>query len=183
MEAATQTSGERIGTGAEPIESQEWLREFGERYLAAWNALDPDAVAACAHEDVIWRDPALPEPAHGREGVADFVRESARSFPDLAFSELGDPATTDDGRVAYAPWLMTGTNTGPIDPPGFAPTGKRVELRGIDVWQFRDGLIWRYQAVYDFSEIARQLGLMPPRGGFAEKAMVRAQRLRSRLPG
>ena len=35
MEAATTT---RIGEGAEPIESMEWLREFGERYLAAWNS-------------------------------------------------------------------------------------------------------------------------------------------------
>jgi hypothetical protein len=77
---------------------------------------------------------------------------------------------------------MVGTNTGPIDPPGFAPTGKRVDVRGFDVWQFRDDLIWRYEALYDFSGIARQLGLLPARGGFAERATVRAQRLRSRLP-
>ncbi len=89
----------------------------------------------------------------------------------------------EDRRVAYTPWVMTATNTGPIDPPGFSPTGKRVEVRGIDVWQFRGGLIWRYEAVYDFSDVARQLGLMPPRGGFAERAMVRGQRLRSKLPG
>ena len=63
MEAAT---GTRIGEGAEPIESMEWLREFGERYEAAWNSGDAAAVAACAHEDVIWIDPALAEPAIGR---------------------------------------------------------------------------------------------------------------------
>src|SRR5688572_27881636 len=183
MEAATRAVDERIGDGAEPIESVEWLREFAERYQSAWNSLDPDRVAACASEDVLWRDPALPEPARGREGVAGFVRQSARTFPDLSFVEPGDLAITDDRRVAYMPWVMTGTNTGPIDPPGFAPTGKRVEVRGIDVWQFRGGLIWRYEALYDFSDLARQLGLAPPRGGFAERAMVRAQQLRSKLPG
>ncbi|MGH2986135.1 MAG: ester cyclase [Solirubrobacterales bacterium] len=179
MEAATQT---RIGEGAEPIESMEWLREFGERYLAAWNSGDPTAVAACTHEDVVWIDPALAEPAIGRAAVGDFVREGVAAFPDMTFSELGEPAIADDSRAAYVPWLMTGTNTGPIDPPGFAATGKAIAVKGFDVWQFRDGLIWRYEAIYDFSAMARQLGLLPPRGGLAERAMVRAQRLRSRLP-
>jgi steroid delta-isomerase-like uncharacterized protein len=171
----------RIGEGAEPIESVEWLREFGERYLGAWNSHDPDAVAACASEDVVWVDPALVEPARGRAELADFVRTSCAAFPDLSFEELGDPAITDDSRAAYAPWRMVGTNTGPIDPPGFAATGKRIEIRGFDVWRFRGGLIWRYEALYDFSEIARQLGLLPPRGGRAERMMAGAQRLRSRL--
>lgn len=183
MEAATRTSGERIGTEAEAIESPQWLRAFVDRYLAAWNSLDPDAVAACVAEDVVWNDPALPAPAHGRAGVAEFVRQSARGFPDMSFAERGEPGVTADGRVVYAPWLMTATNTGPIDPPGFAPTGKRIEVRGIDVWQFRGGLIWRYEAAYDFADLARQLGMMPPRGGLAERALVRAQRLRSKLPG
>jgi steroid delta-isomerase-like uncharacterized protein len=179
MEAAT---GTRIGEGAEPIESMEWLREFGERYLAAWNSGDPAAVAACAHEDVVWVDPALAEPASGRAAVADFVRQSVAAFPDMTFSDPGEPAIADDSRAAYVPWLMTGTNTGPIDPPGFAATGKRIAVKGFDVWQFREGLIWRYEAIYDFSAMARQLGLMPPRGGFAEGALARAQRLRSKLP-
>jgi predicted ester cyclase len=110
------------------------------------------------------------------------VRQSVAAFPDMTFSEPGDPAIAEGSRAAYVPWLMTGTNTGPIDPPGFAPTGKRIEVKGFDVWQFRDGLIWRYEAIYDFSAMVRQLGLLPPRGGFAERAMARAQRLRSRLP-
>jgi steroid delta-isomerase-like uncharacterized protein len=180
MEATTAT---RLGTGAEPIESMEWLRGFAEPYLAAWNARDPEAVAARVAEDVVWVDPALPEAARGREAVAAFVASSRRAFPDLTFEEPGEPAISDDRLVAYAPWRMTGTNTGPIDPPGLAPTGRRIDIAGIDVWQFRGGLIWRYRAVYDFAEISRQLGLMPPRGGRAETLMVRAQRLRARLPG
>lgn len=172
----------RIGAGAEAIESVGWLVEFGERYLAAWNSHDPAAVAACAHADVIWVDPALAEPARGRAEVAAFAEASCAGFPDLRFSEPGPPAITDDSLAAYVPWRMTATNSGPIDPPGFAATGKTIDVKGFDVWQFRDGLIWRYEAIYDFSEIARQLGLMPPRGGVAERAMVRAQRLRSKLP-
>ena len=136
MEAAT---GTRIGEGAEPIESMEWLREFGERYEAAWNSGDAAAVAACAHEDVIWIDPALAEPAMGRAGVADFVRTSVQAFPDLTFSEPGEPAIADDSLAAYVPWQMTGTNSGPIDPPGFAATGKRIESRASTSGSFATG--------------------------------------------
>lgn len=178
---ATAGTESTIGKGAEPIEGSEWLREFGERYLEAWNSHDPAAVASCATADVVWVDPALADPARGRDELADFVRASCIAFPDLRFSESGPPAIADGDRAAYAPWRMVGTNTGPIDPPGFAATGKTVQVSGFDIWQFRDGLIWRYEAIYDFTAIARQLGLMPPRGGFAERAMVGAQRLRSRL--
>jgi steroid delta-isomerase-like uncharacterized protein len=177
MEAATE-----LGAGAESIENMEWLREFGDRYLAAWNAHDPDAVAACVAEDIVWEDPALPEAARGRPEVAEFVRASATAFPDYRFSEPGAPAIGDEGRVAYVPWRMTATNTGPIDPPGFAPTGRGFEVEGVDLWRFRGGLIWRYRAVYDFAGMARQLGLLPDRGGLAERGIVRIQRLRARLP-
>lgn len=166
---------------ADTIEA-EFLREFGDRYLRAWNDHDPRAVAGCVAEDVIWIDPALPEPARGRAEVAEFVVTGNVAFPDYRFEEPAPPAIAGDGLTAYVPWRMSGTNTGPIDPPGFAPTGKRFAIDGIDVWQFRDGLIWRYRAVYDFTELGRQLGLMPPRGGAFERASVLAQRLRSRLP-
>lgn len=73
MEAATE-----LGAGAERIES-EWLREFGDRYQAAWSAYDPDAVAVCVTEDIVSEDPALPEPAHGRAEVAEFGMQRLRS--------------------------------------------------------------------------------------------------------
>jgi hypothetical protein len=77
---------------------------------------------------------------------------------------------------------MAGTNTGPIDPPGLPATGRRMSIRGIDVWQFRDGLIWRYEAIYDFAAVGRQLGLLPARGSRAESLMIGARKLRARLP-
>ena len=181
MEATTQAPAQ-IGAGAEPIESAEWLREFNGRYQAAWDARDPQAVAACVAEDVTWIDPAVAEPLHGRDGVAWFVEQSVTAFPDLKFTEPGPPAISEDSLAAFVPWHMTGTNTGPIDPPGFTATGRSIALGGVDIWRFRDGLIWRYEAVWDFAELARQLGLLPPRGGSAEAWMARTQRLRARLP-
>ena len=51
--------------------------------------------------------------------------------------------------------------------------------------RFRDGLIWRYRSVYNYSVVGRQLGLALPRGGRLERAIVSVQRIvvaRKRLP-
>ncbi|MFX0575233.1 ester cyclase [Nocardia nepalensis] len=167
---------------AEPIESQAWLAEFTANYIKGWNTGDAAAVAECATEDTIWHDPSLGEPALGRAGVGEFVNDTVRSFPDVAYTNPFPPLIAADGRVAVVPWRMAGTHLGPIDPPGFAATGKKIDLLVIDIWQFRSGLIWRSQATWNLNEMLLQLGLMPPRGSTAERAMARAQRVRSRLP-
>jgi len=170
-----------IGEGADVIESIDWLHRFAERYVGAWNAHDPEAVAACASEDVYWDDPGLAKPARGRVELAAFVRAGVTAFPDYKFTHRGAVAISDDRRAAYVPVRMTGTNTGRIDPPGLAATGRRFAFDAIDVWTFRGGLLWRYRAAYDFASLARQLGLMPPREGLIERGAVRLQRLGSRF--
>lgn len=165
----------------EPIEP-EALRGFCRTYLDAWNSHAPLQVAACATADVVWDSPALPEPARGRAAVADLVSATVTAFPDYEFTQSSPWAIAEDQLTAYVPWRMTGTNTGSFEPPGYAPTGNSIDLRGIDVWQLRDGRIWRYEAVYNYSVVARQLGLAMPRGGTIERIAVHAQRLLVRLP-
>ncbi|WP_157386705.1 ester cyclase [Nocardia terrae] len=166
---------------AEPIESLAWLGEFTERYIAGWNTGDADAVAACVTEDTVWHDPSLGEPALGRAGVAKFVVDTVQSFPDVRYTNALPPMLTPGSRAAIVPWRMAGTHLGLIEPPGFAATGKRFDVMVIDLWQFRSGLIWRSRAVWDLQEMLLQLGLMPPRGSAAERAMAGAQRLKSKL--
>jgi hypothetical protein len=74
---------------------------------------------------------------------------------------------------------MRGTMTGPLDPPGFAPTGRSMEVEGVDLWTMRDGRIARYRAFYDLNDLARQLAIAPPAGSRAERAMVRLQRMQA----
>ena len=150
--------------------------ELADRYLLAWNSHDPSQVAACAAPDVTWNSPALHHPGRGRAAVAELVASTARAFPDYEFSRPATWAIAEDERTAYIPWRMTGTHTGRFDPPGYAPSGKPIDLHGIDVVRLRDGLIWHHESVYDYSLVTRQLGLAIARGGRVERLAVRAQR-------
>jgi steroid delta-isomerase-like uncharacterized protein len=132
-------------------------------------------------EDIVWSDPALPAPVYGVTAVQEFMRASFRTFSDLHFSEPDPPHfTVTDQHVAWA-WRMEGTMTGPADPPGFAPTGKRMRVDGVDLWTMRDGRIARYRAVYDMTDLARQLGIMPAHGSVGERATVALQKLQARF--
>ena len=157
-----------------------FAEDFGHRWIDAWNRRDAEGLAALCTEDVEFTDPAIGT-VHGRAAVADWVRTCARAFPDYEFSEPEPPYLAADRPKAIVPWRMTGTNTGPMEPPGFAPTGKRVDLEGVDHWWFRDGLVERYRADYDSTGLSRQLGLVPAMGSKGEQAMVRLQRATSRL--
>jgi len=164
-----------------PVASSTDLKEFTERYAAAWNACDTDAMAELITDDIVWVDPAMPEPARGIPAVQEFMRTSFQVFPDLRFSEPDPPHLTVDGdRVAWA-WTMEGTFRGPIDPPGFAPTGKRMKVDGVDLWQMRDGRIADYRAFYDMNEVVRQLGILPEPGSRAERMSAGLQRLQVRF--
>ena len=157
-----------------------FLTDFSHRWLDAWNRRDGAALGRLCTEDVVFFDPAIGE-IHGREAVAGWVATCARAFPDYAFDEPGPGLLSDDGTNAIVPWRMRGTNTGPMQPPGFAPTGRPVTVEGVDHWWLRDGLVARYRADYDVLGMMRQLGIMPERGSREERAMVRLQRVRTRL--
>jgi len=168
-----------VGESSAGIASE--LREFADRYQAAWNGCDADALSELITDDILWADPALPLPARGKAEVAEFMRTSFRAFPDLRFSEPDPPAMASSGDLVMWAWHMQGTHRGVIDPPGFVPTGRSIGIDGVDQWTMRDGRIARYRAFYDTNELARQLGIVPAPGSRAERGMVVLQRLQARL--
>jgi steroid delta-isomerase-like uncharacterized protein len=172
MSAATPATG----AGLDPA----FLDDFAHRWLAAWNAYDAEALAALCTEDVEFFDPAI-QTVRGRAAVAEWVRTCGRAFPDYHFEEPEPAYASRDRQKAIAPWRMIGTNTGPLEPPGFAPTDRSVVIEGVDHWWFRDGLVERYRADYDLTGVMRQLGLAPQPGSLPERVLVRLQRLGARM--
>jgi steroid delta-isomerase-like uncharacterized protein len=145
-------------TPAETLTS-EWVKEFGDRYFAAWNSRQPERLLELMTEDVVYEDPSWPETMRGHAAVREFLEFVWRAFPDMEFKEEGPLIAVDEPRAA---WPVDGwaTNTGPFDPPGMPPTGKRWKGEGVDILDFRDGKIARLRIRYDRTESLKELGFL-----------------------
>lgn len=152
-----------------------------ERWLAAWNSHQLDRVLELLTDDVELRDDSWPTPMRGHAEVREFVEALWRAMPDMRFELITGPYVIPGEARASFQWRGSGTFTGPMHPPGFAPTGRRWELDGADFHEYRDGRIARARVVVDVMSISRQVGVLPAAGGRAERAMAAAQRGVARL--
>jgi steroid delta-isomerase-like uncharacterized protein len=134
------------------------LQDFIDRYNDAWNAHDIEAIVAMHTEDSVFENHVTGDVNVGREQIADAIGGIFGVFPDLHF----------DGRRQYIredlviqEWTATGTHEGRMSRGGveLAPTGKRVEYKGMDVIPIRDGLVARKDVYSDSVTLLRQLGL------------------------
>jgi steroid delta-isomerase-like uncharacterized protein len=159
----------------------DFVEDWGRRYLDAWNSHDADAIAALCTEDVVWKDPGLHEPAHGRDGVRRFVQVTARAFAGFHMEELGRPFISGEEPRVLVRYRMTGRMLGAWEYTNLAPTGREFDLLGVDEWTFSGELMSHYQTYYDSVDMARQLGILPPVGTTMDRAMAQLQHLRARF--
>jgi ketosteroid isomerase-like protein len=184
-QAYVAATGPTVGAAPLDIVTVEFARDFAHRFLAAWNSHDPQQLLALSTEDVLWEDPYIvPDGrARGHDAVHAWLRSVWRAFPDLHFSLLdaedGAPMSGlylsgDRTRVA-APWFGAGTMRGPLEPPGFAPTGRRIDQIGVDLWAFRGGKVCHVRTLTDVLAVARQIGAAPLPGSLGERLGVLLQ--------
>ena len=147
------------GTGAARPLSVEFIVDRARRWLVGWNAHDVEGLVSMCTEAVVWDDPALPDTVYGHDGVRGFLRAIFKTFPDLRI-EGTDGIFLTMGPRALVPYRLTGTMRGDWEPRGLTATGRTVDYRGIDDWEFGDGRLCRYNTHYDSLEAARQLGLL-----------------------
>jgi steroid delta-isomerase-like uncharacterized protein len=100
------------------------------------------------------------------------------AFPDFRFEILDVVA---EGERAAVRWHATGTFNGTARFEGMEPTGASVDLTGFDLLTIRDGKIQRNDAYMNGTQMAQQLGALPPAGSSAERAMLAALNLKTRL--
>lgn len=155
--------------------------DFLERLHAAVNAHDARAVAALCSDDIIWDDPAAPEQLHGREAVFHFHRDIMfPAIPDVAVEVVDGPYLSLDGTGVAVRLRIKGTMTGPMTPPGFAPTDAPIEFETAEFSHFDNGLLARHTVVLDMLSLARQIGAVPQAGGVADRVGVWLQHLAAR---
>jgi steroid delta-isomerase-like uncharacterized protein len=134
-------------------------KELLERYVELYNAGDLDACMELYAEDASQRmhDGVF----EGIDAIRERLARDLTAFPDAnyvveSFFAVGDKFGDE--------WTFTGTNTGPLRLPDgseIPPTGKPVEIRGMEYVEVRDGKIVVDNLYYDFLAAVAQLGLVP----------------------
>jgi steroid delta-isomerase-like uncharacterized protein len=150
--------------------------------VEAWNARDLPRFLAFLSDDVVWDDPAMQAPAVGREAVRRFSETVLRAFPDFHYRIRQPVCVAANGSRCAVPWTITATSLGWLEPPGFGPTGRRVQFDGVDLLELRDGRVSRILTLFNVLPVAGQLlsfHLPPPAGSWSERLLVWAQRLRA----
>lgn len=161
---------------------QETLDAQVRALIEAFNAHDIDRILAMFTDDAVWQAPSAPDPLVGRQPVAALLRGWFQAFPDFCFPPEDVVVYQSlDGTKGASHWRVTGTMTGPLDPPGFAATGRKFEVHGTCLYEFRDGRFSRHTIVYDSMDMLTQLGLMPAGDSWPSRTMVRLQRLTAKV--
>jgi len=154
------------------------LNALIDRSLAAWNARDPEAIAADFAPDATYWSPTLIDdddnagPAAARQDAAMLFT----AFPDFTLIERGRVGSEEDGRAALW-WEVSATFAGPLDPPGFAPTNGPVNNHGVSWVEVQAGHIVLFHLYFDLNALGRQIGAIPPPGSAGEKMVVTFQKL------
>ena len=123
---------------------------------------------------------------HWREdGVDDIVavgmlrgRDEMRQYFESLFAAMPDARMTVTRLVAgeqscAVEWRIEGTfDSAPY--MGIEPTGKHVEVRGLDLFELEDDQIVSNTGYFDGASFARQIGMLPADGSSADRAMKSA---------
>ncbi|MBJ6760568.1 ester cyclase [Myxococcaceae bacterium JPH2] len=91
--------------------------------------------------------------------VFDDFQGWATAFPD---GQVEVTQMVAQGDCVMAEIIGRGTHLGPLSSPQgpIAPTQRRVELRLVDVYLFRDGKVTGGRTYFDAMSLMRQLGLL-----------------------
>jgi predicted ester cyclase len=151
----------------------QFARQFLQRLHHAVNTHDAHAVAALCCDDVVWEDPAAPHTLHGRDAVLRFHRDIMfPALPDTRVELIDGPYLSMDGAAVAVRLRISGTMTGPLTPPGFAPTGGHLTFETAEFSHFEDGLLAHHVVILNMLDLARQIGAVPQDGTSAARAGI-----------
>src|SRR5262245_6076793 len=134
-------------------------RELLDLYVERYNAGDLDGVMNLYAEDAVQN---MPDGSfEGSDAIRARLAQELDGFTDVehtvrSFVEQGDSFCDE--------WTFAGTHAAPFaltDGRELAPTGKRVEIKGMELVRVRDGKVILNTLYYDNLAVAVQLGVIP----------------------
>jgi steroid delta-isomerase-like uncharacterized protein len=167
--ATAKEAGQPKAPGRRRITKRKAVEAHVRGYFDAIAARDPRALGEHWHDDGV--DDIVPLGVmRGRQQIEELFRELFAAVPDL---ETTVPRVVAGEKQAAVEWRMRGTFDGaPFQ--GIEPTGRPIEMRGLDLLEVEDGKIQSITGYYDGAEYARQIGMLPPHDSGAERAMTSA---------
>jgi len=150
----------------------EILREVFEETL---NRRDADALVPLWGEEIVEVFPHAT--LRGRDEVRNYFAETFAALPDF---QMEPERIVGEGEIVFVKWRLTGTFSG-ASWMGIAPTGTRLELRGMDCITVRNGLVAHNFVIFDQASFARQIGMLPGQDSAGDRAMTAAFNARTRL--
>ncbi|MEI2702343.1 MAG: ester cyclase [Baekduia sp.] len=152
-----------------------------ERFQQALTGRDRRPFEEICAVDVHYEDPFSDLPVRGIGPLADHVSQLWVAAPDAKVEPAGPRLT--GGRIVSAPLRITGTHTGTA---GHLPaTGRTFDTHMVLYCELDPGRtrLWRIRAFLDAYALAVQLGILPARGGAADRALMVLRGFGLRLPG
>jgi predicted ester cyclase len=113
----------------------------------------------------------------GAEDIGAYFESVFAALPDFQVEVV---ALVEQGDDVFVQWHVTGHHTVAAF-EGIEPTGRRLELDGFDHFTFSGGEPVSNFVVYDQMQFARAVGMMPPDGSAADRAMKTAFNAKTRL--
>lgn len=137
--------------------SLEANRRLIRRYFEeVWNEGRLDVLDELLAPDYLNHSPGIPNPRPGPADLKPIVAGMRIGIPDLHY-QLLDLVVTEDKAVAYV--SVTGTHKGPLF--GIEATGRKIDVRQMQIEWIRDGRIWQHWRLTDDLNLLRQLGQLP----------------------
>ena len=156
------------------------LDELLDRWQAGWSGRERDGFALACAPDIHYEDPIAAQPLEGVPAVVGHSELLRRVFPDARVERTGERLT--DGRYVAAPLKVLGTHRGELGE--LPPSGRFVVVHVVCYCELDADRrrLWRVRSFFDAYDAAVQMGVLPARGTFGERAMLmlRGFGLRSR---
>lgn len=159
--------------------------DVAQRLVDAWNCRKLDDFIDLLAHDVEWYDPAMSEPpARGRAAVRCFAEAVLQAFPDFTYEVQPPICSAPDGSRCAIVWRISASHLRALQPLGYAPTGRQVNIEGVDVLDIRDGRVTRILTAFDVLPAVEQLlgmRLRPSPGTWRGRIAVTVQRVLARV--
>ena len=120
---------------------------------------DLSGVSQLLSDEFVWNFAGVPAPFDKQSSVG-FLQAFREAFPDMQHSL--DPQIAEGDRVV-TPLTFRATHRGKLQ--GIPASGKRVEIRALNIHRIVSGKIAQAETAADMMSLMQQIGAIPALGG------------------